>query len=35
MIMPNSDTYFLEVSASVFSKVATKDSFKDKETLKI
>ena len=33
--MPGSDTYFLEVSAHVSLKVATKDSFRDNETIKI
>ena len=34
MIMPGSDTYLLEVSAHVSLKVATDDSFRDKETMK-
>ena len=34
MIMPGSDAYFLEVSAHVSLKVATDDSFRDKETVK-
>ena len=33
--MSGSDTYFLEVSAQVSVKVATEDSFRDKETMKI
>ena len=35
MNMPGSDTYSLEVSAHVFLKVATGDSFRDKETMEI
>ena len=35
MIMPGSDIYFLEVSAHISLKVATDDSFRDKETMKI
>ena len=33
--MARSDAYFLEVSAHVLLKVATKDYFGDKETMKI
>ena len=33
-LMPDSDTYFLVVSARVSLKVATKDYFRDKETMK-
>ena len=33
--MPGWDTYFLEVSAHVSLKVATKDYFRDKETMRI
>ena len=33
--MPGSDTYFLEVSTHVSLIVATDDSFRDKETVKI
>ena len=33
--MPGSATYFLEVSAHVSLEVATDDSFRDKETMKI
>ena len=33
--MPGSDTYFLEVSANVSPKVATNNSFRDKETKKV
>ena len=32
MLVASSDTYFLEVSAHVSLKVATKDSFRDKKT---
>ena len=35
IIMPGSATYFLEVSAHVSLEVATDDSFRDKETMKI
>ena len=35
IIMPSPDAYFLEVSANVSLKVATDDSFSDKETMKI
>ena len=35
MLMPSSDTYFLEVSAHVSLKKATKDYFRDQETMKI
>ena len=31
MIMPDSNTYFLEVSAHVSLRVATKNSFRDKK----
>ena len=34
MIMPGSDTYFLEVCAHLSLKIATDDSFRDKETMK-
>ena len=33
MLMPNLETYFLEVSAHVSIKVVTSDSFKDKKKL--
>ena len=33
--MPGADIYFLEVSAHVSLKVATDNSFRDKETMKI
>ena len=33
--MPGSDTYFLEVNAHVSLRVATDDSFRDKESMKI
>ena len=33
--MPGSDTYFLEVRAGVSLKVATDDSSRDNETIKI
>ena len=33
--MPGADTYLLEVSAHVSLKVATDDSFRDKETMEI
>ena len=32
--MPDWDTYFLEVSAHVSLKVATKDYFRDQQTMK-
>ena len=32
--MPGSDTYFLEVCAHLSLKIATDDSFRDKETMK-
>ena len=35
MIMPDSDTYFLEVGAHVSLKVATDNSFRDKEIMEI
>ena len=35
MLMPDGDTYFLEVCAHVSLKEATKDYFRDKETMKI
>ena len=35
MLMPASDTYFLEVSVHVSLKVATNDYFRDKESMKI
>ena len=35
MIMPDSDTDFLEVGAHVSLKVATDNSFRDKETMEI
>ena len=35
ILLSGSDTYFLEVSANVSLKVATKDSFSDKATMKI
>ena len=35
MIMPGSDTYFLEVNAHVSLREATDDSFRDKESMKI
>ena len=34
-LIPGSDKYFLEVSVHVSLKVATDDSFSDKETMKI
>ena len=35
MIIPGSETYFLEVSAHVFLKVVSDDFFRHKETMKI
>ena len=35
MLIPGSGAYFLEASAHVSLKVATSDSFRDKETMKI
>ena len=35
MVLPGSDTYFVEVSAHVSLKVATKGYFRGKKTLKI
>ena len=35
MLMPGWNTYFLEVSAQVSWKVATKQYFKDKDTMEI
>ena len=34
MFQPGSDTHFLEVSGNVSLKVATVDSFSDKETMR-
>ena len=35
MVMPGSDSYFLEVSAHLSLKVTTDNSFRDKQTMKI